>query len=239
MINEPINKTILVVLAHPDDESYGMGGTLAKFSHYGAQIVLLCATRGEAGILGVNPENAGKIREKELLKAAEFLGVRVFFLDYHDGELSSLAINALIKDIGGWIYAVDPNLIITFGPDGISGHPDHIAVSTAVTQAVDRYFPDSNLLYLAPSEATLLGCGVFSAQTDSSEPLIAVDINGFKINKVKAIQSHLSQHPELTGKPENEAEKIPCKEYFSVARVKGKKETTLDWLISMTETKPE
>ncbi|MHB8086982.1 MAG: PIG-L family deacetylase, partial [Anaerolineaceae bacterium] len=113
MAEQILRKKILVVLAHPDDESYGMGGTLAKYSRYGAQIVLLCATRGEAGILGVEPDDAGKIREKELLKAAEYLGVQVFFLGYHDGELSSSALNTLTKDIGGWIYAVEPDLIFT------------------------------------------------------------------------------------------------------------------------------
>lgn len=235
-MNNLSKKRILVVLAHPDDESYGMGGTMAKYSHYGAQVVLLCATRGEAGILGVEPEDAWKIREKELMKAAEFLGVQVFFLGYHDGELSSTKQHLLIEKIAGWIYAVEPDLILTFGPDGVSGHPDHIAISMAVTQAVNQFFPDSNLLYLAPTEATLLGCGVSAAQTDSSEPLIAIDINGFKINKVKAIQSHFSQHPELTGKLEKEVEKIPCYEYFSVARNKGKMESSLDWFLSIAET---
>ncbi|MHB8087379.1 MAG: hypothetical protein ACYDH2_03935 [Anaerolineaceae bacterium] len=121
----------------------------------------------------------------------------------------------------------------------LAGHPDHIAVSNAVTQAVGQYFPDSNLLYLAPSEATVLGCGVSSTQTESNESMIAVDINEFKINKVKAIQSHLSQHPELNGKPEREVEKIPCNEYFSIARSGKKSLVMTDWFLNIAELSEE
>lgn len=224
-----LSKQILVILAHPDDESYGMGGTLAKYSHKGAQITLLCATRGEAGIPGKEPEEAGQIRERELLQAVEHLGVLVFFLDYQDGKLSTISHKHLVKHIAGWIDTVRPDVILTFGPDGVSGHPDHIAISAAVTQAVDQFFPDSNLLYLAPSEATILGCGVSAKQNDSAEPLIAVDIGEFKINKVQAIQCHKSQNPELTGKPEEEVQKIPCYENFSLARSPMKLANFTNW----------
>lgn len=71
---------MLAILAHPDDESFAIGGTLAKYAHQGIQVVLLTATRGEAGILGTKPEAAGAIRELELNRAAKHLGIEVYFL---------------------------------------------------------------------------------------------------------------------------------------------------------------
>lgn len=212
------SKQILAILAHPDDESYGMGGTLAKYSHNGAHVTLLCATRGEAGIAGMEPGEAGQIREKEFEHAVEYLGAQVFFLGYQDGELSTINRQHLVDHIAGWIDTVNPDVILTFGPDGVSGHPDHVAISAAVTQAVDQFFPYSNLLYLAQSEATVLGCGVSGNQDNSAESLIKVDIGEYKINKVHAFQSHKSQNTELLGKPEEEVQKIPCFENFSLAR---------------------
>jgi len=228
MIKDPINKNILVVLAHPDDESFGMGGTLAKYADLGAQVILLCATRGEAGIKGVRPEKAGQIRELELKQAANNLKIKVFFLDYVDGALSQLDTNDFAERISIWIDAVDPGLIISFGPDGVSGHPDHVAVSKSVTWAVEHYFPEINLLYLVASEATKFGCGVIESTHDSRQ-LISVDISDFKLVKVKAIQSHKSQNTELTGIPEDEVEKIPCFENFSIANTNETQKEALMW----------
>ncbi len=228
MENNSTNKNILVVLAHPDDESYGMGGTLAKFADLGAQIVLICATRGEAGIQGIEPERAGRIRERELKQAAENLNIRLFFLDYLDGTLSQLETKIFAQQLSIWIATVEPGLIITFGPDGVSGHPDHIAVSNAVTRAVEHYFPNINLLYLAASEATKLGCGV-TETIHHSRHLISVDISDFKLAKVKAIQSHKSQNKELTGIPESELGKIACFENFSIANMSEGQKETLKW----------
>ena len=88
MIIEIKPKRMLAIFAHPDDESFAAGGTLAKYAHQGVQVTLLCATRGEAGISGVTPEEAGAIREAELRKAAEHLGIEVYFLGFQDGELA-------------------------------------------------------------------------------------------------------------------------------------------------------
>lgn len=209
---------LLVILAHPDDESFAVGGTLAKYARLGIQTILLCATRGEAGIPGQNPEAAGAIREQELLSAAKQLGIEVHFLGYQDGTLSSEDPVRLLEHIACWIDTVQPQAILTFGPDGVSGHPDHVTVSNIVTQAVEKYFPNICLLYIAPSEATVLGCGVGSSPVKSDQQLISVDISDFKIEKIRAIQSHASQQPPLTGTPEEEVENIPCHEYFTVAQ---------------------
>ena len=213
---------MLVILAHPDDESFAVGGTLAKYAHQGIQVVLLTATRGEVGIPGTEPETAGKIREKELLQAAKHLGIEVHFLDYQDGDLSKVNPQKLLEHIACWIDTVQPQVILTFGPDGVSGHPDHVTISNTVTQVVEQFFPKVCLLYIAPSEATVLGCGVSASSVNPDEPLISVDISDYKIEKIRAIQSHVSQHPPLKGNAEDEMDKVPCHEYFTVAHAVDK-----------------
>lgn len=231
-MDQKLNR-LLVILAHPDDESYGMGGTLAKFADHGVHIDLLCATLGEAGVPGKESGEAGDLRKKELLKAADYLGTEVIFLGLHDGKLSSVNKEVLVTRITDWIDLIRPDLIVTFGPDGVSGHPDHVAISWAVTQAVDLFYPEKNLLYIAPSEATILGCGVSSNPIDSVDQLIAIDIGEYKIKKIQAIQSHASQNSELTDKPEEEVDKIPCYEYFSIARSKKSMSEMTDWLTDL------
>ena len=208
---------MLVILAHPDDESFAVGGTLAKYVHQGIQVVLLTATRGEAGIPGTEPMVAGEIREKELLQAAKHLGIEVHFLDYQDGKLSKANPRDLLEHIVCWIDTVQPQVVLTFGPDGVSGHPDHVTISNTVTQAVEQYFPKVCLLYIVPSEATVLGCGVSASSANPDEPLVSVDISDYKIEKIRAIQSHVSQNPPLPGKAEEEVDKVPSHEYYKVA----------------------
>lgn len=223
------SKRMMVILAHPDDESFGMGGTLAKYSHQGAQVILLCATRGEAGIPGVKPDEAMKIREQEVHMAAKQLGIEVYFLDYLDGNLAKADQDNLLEYIACWIYTVDPQVILTFGPDGISGHPDHVTISNIATRVVNKYFPRTWLFYLAPSEATVLGCGVSSSNAKDDERLVQIDISEFKIEKIRAIQSHVSQHPPLEGKAEDEVDNIPCHEYFSLGQKGVGENNTASW----------
>ncbi len=218
MIIEIKPKRMLAILAHPDDESFAAGGTLAKYAHQGVQVTLLCATRGEAGISGVTPEEAGAIREAELRKAAEHLGIEVYFLGFQDGELAQTKPETLLKTIADWVDRLQPQVILTFGPDGVSGHPDHVTISHIVTQAYDLYYKNGLLLYIRPSEATALGCGVTSSETDAGLSQVEIDISDYKLNKIRAIQSHASQDPGLPGRPEEELGKIPCTELYTVAR---------------------
>lgn len=220
---------MLVILAHPDDESFAVGGTLAKYVHQGVQVILLCATRGEVGIAGLKPEDAGKIREQELREAAKRLGVEVFFLGYQDGELSKTDPFKLLENISGWIELVQPQVILTFGPDGVSGHPDHVAISHIVTQAYDKFYQKGILLYIVPSDATSLGCGVTLPLQEDGIPLVSVDISGYKLEKVKAIQCHTSQNPGLNREPEEEVDNIPCHEDYAIARDMELSDNSLNW----------
>lgn len=114
-------RKLLVILAHPDDETFPMGGTLAKYAAAGAQVTLICATRGEAGIPGLSPEQAGHVREEELRAAARTLGVsEVRFLNYRDGELVQADPDQVIAELREAMRELQPQAVITFGPDGIS-----------------------------------------------------------------------------------------------------------------------
>lgn len=217
-MNNPNSKRMLVILAHPDDESFATGGTLAKYANQGVQVVHLCATKGEAGIPGKSFAETAAIREHELLQAAKSLGTEVHFLGYPDGKLANLPPEFILKTISSWMQRVQPQLIITFGPDGVSGHPDHVTISNIVTQAYDLTDQKGMLLYIHPSDATLLGCGVTSSDGNHERELVAVDISDFKFQKLDAMKSHVSQNPGLDGLPEDEINKIACSEIFSIAR---------------------
>ena len=234
-MSELKSKRMLVILAHPDDESFAAGGTLAKYAHQDVLIILLCATRGEAGIPGVISEEAGDIRERELRQAAEHLGIEVYFLGYPDGKLANTNPEFLLEQIACWIDLVQPQVILTFGPEGVSGHPDHVMISYIVTQAYDLSYKKGLLLYIRPSEATVLGCGVSFSNSEDGKPVVEVDISDYKLEKVRAIQCHASQNPGLPGEPEEEMGKIPCSELYTIARDVKTADNYPDWFETVSE----
>ncbi len=140
-----MQQRLLAVFAHPDDEAFGTGGTLARYAAAGVDIALVCATRGEVGEIAdeslATPDTLGQVREKELVCAADILGVRdVVFLGYRDSGMagttdngnSDAFVNApaeeVVSRLVGIIRRVRPQVIVTFEPNGGYGHPDHIAV---------------------------------------------------------------------------------------------------------------
>jgi LmbE family N-acetylglucosaminyl deacetylase len=133
---------LLAVLAHPDDESLGFGGTLARYADEGIETYLVTATRGEAGRFGAlgrsgDPAELGPVREAELRAAAGVLGIHeVTILGYPDAAVDRVPFEIAIRDIGSQIRRIQPHVIVTFGPDGAYGHPDHIAVSQFTTAAI-------------------------------------------------------------------------------------------------------
>jgi len=154
----------MCVLAHPDDESLGTGGTLAKYAADGVETYLLTATRGERGRYFDNhhrpdPAVVGQTREAELRAAADVLGVReVIVLGYPDGGVDTVPSDAAQREIAEHLCRVRPQVVVTFGPDGGYGHPDHIAISQLTTAAVMRTASRepvvSKLYYIAWSGAT-------------------------------------------------------------------------------------
>ncbi len=142
---------LMCILAHPDDESLGTGGILAKYAAEGVETYLVTATRGERGWYGDEREHPGldvlgRTREAELRAAADVLGIRqVHFLDYIDGDLDSAHPAEVIAKIAGHVRRVKPDVVVTFGPEGSYGHPDHIAISQFTTAALmEAADPNSN-----------------------------------------------------------------------------------------------
>lgn len=132
---------LLCVLAHPDDESLGNGGILARYAAEGVETHLVTATRGERGWNGPQEDNPGltglgQIREAELEEAARKLGIRTLhFLDYIDGDLDQAEPSEAIGRIVRHIRRVRPHVVVTFDPAGAYGHPDHIAICQFTTAA--------------------------------------------------------------------------------------------------------
>jgi LmbE family N-acetylglucosaminyl deacetylase len=143
---------LLCILAHPDDESMGVGGILAKYAAEGVETYLITATRGERGWMGKDeeypgPQTLAKIRETELQAAARVLRIKeVHILDYRDGELDQADPGQMIGKLVELLRKIRPQVVVTFGPSGYYGHPDHIAISqftmAAVLAAADDGFKE-------------------------------------------------------------------------------------------------
>jgi LmbE family N-acetylglucosaminyl deacetylase len=150
-----MTKTLMAVLAHPDDESFGMGGTLALYAQKGYEIHVICATLGEAGTVDdeylQNYDNIAALREAELRCATESLGVnQVHLLGYRDSgmpgtpenEHPNAQINHSVEEVAGkvvkYIREIKPEIVLTFDPIGGYKHPDHIHIQKATTLAFEK-----------------------------------------------------------------------------------------------------
>ena len=154
----PSQPTILAVFAHPDDEAFSVGGTLAHYAQKGVRVVLACATRGEAGKItdpSMTITDLGQHREAELKRATAELGIPdPVFLDYHDSgryertryddELALMNVNPFAAElkIRELIDSVRPDIMITFDPHGGYGHIDHLIIHRAAAAA---FFSSGNL----------------------------------------------------------------------------------------------
>lgn len=150
-----MTKTILAVLAHPDDESFGLGGTLALYAQRGYDTYYVCATRGEAGSADEEHlkgyKDTAEMRTDELMRAAKVLGLKeVFFLGYRDSGMPGMEankhpeaqINHPIEEVAGrvvrYIRELKPEVVLTFDPIGGYKHPDHIHIQRATTLAFEQ-----------------------------------------------------------------------------------------------------
>jgi N-acetyl-1-D-myo-inositol-2-amino-2-deoxy-alpha-D-glucopyranoside deacetylase len=146
--------TMLVCLAHPDDETFGMGGTLALYTRRGVRVYLVCGTRGEVGEM--NPDlmqgfsSIAERRESELRCAASILGLSgVYFLGYrdsgmpgtpdnqHPNALTAQPVDEVAVKLVHYIRLLQPQVVVTHDPIGGYKHPDHIAMHRATTRAFD------------------------------------------------------------------------------------------------------
>jgi LmbE family N-acetylglucosaminyl deacetylase len=148
-------KVLLAVLAHPDDESFGMGGTLALYASRGAEVYLVCATRGEVGEADMEHmkgfSSVGEMRESELHCAAGILGLKgVYFLGYRDSGMPGTPenahpdaqINHSVDEVAGRVVRhirdLKPDLVLTHDPIGGYRHPDHIHIHQATALAFEK-----------------------------------------------------------------------------------------------------
>jgi LmbE family N-acetylglucosaminyl deacetylase len=117
---------VLAVVAHPDDESFGLGAVIVAFSQLGSDAALLCFTHGEASSLhGVDGDLHG-VRQRELNRAAATLGVGdVRLLDHPDGKLDVMSLDTLRTDVEAMIERSHPDMLLVFDEGGLTGHPDH------------------------------------------------------------------------------------------------------------------
>lgn len=148
--------TILGVWAHPDDETFCMGGLMAAARKNSQEIVLVTATRGEAGIQDESrwpARKLGDIRQTELMQALDILDVtNHHWLDYPDGGLHRIDQDSAIQRLVSLIDTYKPDTIITFGPDGMTGHSDHCVVSRWVSRAHGKSDTQAELYYCTQTE---------------------------------------------------------------------------------------
>lgn len=135
-----MNRRLLCVFAHPDDEVFCAGGSIAKYSAQGYEIMVVSVTKGDAGQIRdaniATRRTLGSVRAGELQNSCHHLGVHhAYCLDYGDGTLKDLDIQILVADVVKIIREFCPEVVITFGPDGAYGHPDHIVIGEAATIA--------------------------------------------------------------------------------------------------------
>jgi len=224
-MKEPSKLRLLAVFAHPDDESFGVGGTLARYAAEGVDVHLVCATHGEEGSVGDPPlcrqEELGALREGELRAACSVLGVRTLrFLGCVDGRLDACPRSAVVGEVVAAIRELRPQVVITFGPDGISGHPDHVAIGRAATEAVvaaadPTAYPEQlvaglqpwaagKLYHLARSRSTAITCEGAGTEADEALATVRIDAADQVGAKLEAMRSHRSQCQAFDEIPESE-----------------------------------
>jgi LmbE family N-acetylglucosaminyl deacetylase len=235
-------RSLLGLFAHPDDEARIVGGTLAKYASEGGHVSLVVATRGEAGPCGepplCTPAELPQVRERELADACRILGVAAWqVLDYRDGTLAHVERRDLTGHLVAAIRRVRPHVVVTFGPEGRTLHPDHIAIHYAATltfeQAADpRAYPEHGLPpYAAPKlYYTALPAGLVRAigwaypGVPDEQVTAALDVRPWLEQKKRATnEAHRTQaHDQPFAQlPEAERWQALSTEYFVLAATHG------------------
>jgi LmbE family N-acetylglucosaminyl deacetylase len=204
---------LLVVMAHPDDESMGCGGLILRHTRAGIPVHLICATRGGAGWtgkpLGARKEDLAQIRTGELEAAAAALAISgVELWDYPDGGVNRCDPQEITQRIWEQITKLRPKVVVGWGPDGVYGHPDHIAVGAstdvAVTSMAEGDRPALYHLAVDQQVADFYKEALRLAGDDHQLPLVvqehvdvAFDLDPDEVMmKLRAIDCHRSQLEE-------------------------------------------
>ncbi|MGI8999417.1 MAG: PIG-L deacetylase family protein [Candidatus Limnocylindria bacterium] len=189
---------LAAVLAHPDDESFGCAGAFALAHDAGATTRLLVVTRGEAGSPdGVSGSAVGDRREAELICAARAIGLdEVSLLDgYADGGVADQLFERLVDEITAWLADRRPAAVITFGPHGVAGHPDHIVVGSATRWAVERLADSGtapNAIYVISPIFDPIG-NRYDLSPEEQSATHRIEVTHVAGRKVEALGCHGSQ----------------------------------------------
>ncbi len=250
-------RRVLAIVAHPDDESLACGGTLARCADAGAEVRVLSVTRGGAG-QGQRDRRRplGEIRRQELDDAAAALGIATpILLDHPDGDLRAVRPERLRDDILDAIRHDRPDVVITFGADGLYWHPDHIVVHEQVTGAVTRVGTRPPALFYvtmpagmmrrvlnaaaaapgAPAELSFWGLDPDAFGAHAEPPTLAVDVRASAARKLAAIRCHRTQidrHSPFAWLTEQQATDLVGVEHFHRAAVGFQGRTFFEDLMS-------
>jgi N-acetylglucosamine malate deacetylase 2 len=201
---------LLFLLAHPDDETFIAGGTIAKYAAAGVEIGVVCATRGERGKTGdiCSRDDLARVRDAEVRDAAQILGIRhLEILSYGDQMLASAPPDEIRRAMVAALRRQRPQIVVTFDPNGMNLHTDHIAISRfasdAVAAAADpRWCPETGephtverMLWCGPESVFKLGAMENNAGRAGMDFLI--DISSYRDKKNAALRAHRTQYPGL------------------------------------------
>jgi bacillithiol biosynthesis deacetylase BshB2 len=186
-----MERHVLVVLPHPDDEAFGAGGTIARYTQAGIPVTYACGTLGEMGRnmgkqVFANRETMPEIRKQELMDACRVMGIQdLRLLGFHDKTLEFEDIDFVADRIEEVIHDVKPSLVITFYPEhGV--HPDHNAFGRATIHALSR-MPEEE-------RPTVYAMAITKNRTDVlGEPDVVNDIGDVLETKLAALYAHRSQ----------------------------------------------
>ncbi len=221
-------KSVLAIFAHPDDETFRAGGTLALLASQGFRVHILTATQGEAGSCGTPPlctaEELPALRERELRCACNVLGLEPpMILNYPDGRLASIEPTKIMADILEAVDLINPQGMFSFGKDGLSGHPDHIAIGQSALKAFHERESIRAFYTLAvpKSIADELGMSQIRALPDD-RITHTIDISEVWETKLNAIRCHQTQiHASPILKTDQHKQRLFLgKEHFRLAKIR-------------------
>jgi LmbE family N-acetylglucosaminyl deacetylase len=229
---------ILAVFAHPDDESFLVGGTLAHYAGSGVEVKLLCLTQGESGYNAQMNEqerlSLPRVRQAELARSCEVLGAQLLpMLDFPDGRLREVSTLKLAQPIAQAIRQQQPDIVLTFGRDGLTGHPDHVAIHRATSFAFQNAaMRGSALFYASLAENTVLRLSTRLEGSFNNFPLrltgvpmtqldTAIRIDHTSDLKWAAIECHRSQAGNFDSLTPADLALLSKSEYFRLANIAG------------------
>jgi LmbE family N-acetylglucosaminyl deacetylase len=214
--------TLLGIFAHPDDETFRPGGTLALLSRQGVQVEVLTFTRGEAGSCGnpplCTPAELPAVRERELRCACAALGIQPpRLLNYADLHLQEADAEEMVAQILSVVNEVRPQVWLSFGPDGLSRHPDHLVVSQWAGEAFRRAEAAAALYTVAVPRSLAQKLDMRQVYPVPDERIaLSVDVSSIWETKLAAMGCHASQWScsPMANAPEERRRLFFGREYF-------------------------